>query len=174
MARLQAHEATAWDEAFHRLWPIAVLAARRTLRAPATEADDVASATLADFARLTMLPPSWAECAAMVTVIARRRAMSVLRQRFASKRHALAVEPLGEHLASTLPEPAEVVARALDSALVLAELSELERELLEAHFVEGLTSQEIGSRFGLNPATVRSHLSRTLQTLRRRWTTRDT
>lgn len=174
VARLRAHEASAWDEAFGRLWPIAVFSARRTLPAPATDADDVASAALADFARLAVLPGSWPECAAMVTVIARRRALSVLRQRFTGKRHALAIEPLGEHLASTLPEPAEVVATALDSALVLAELSELERELLEAHFVEGLNSQEIGARLGLNPATVRSHLSRTLQTLRRRWTMRDT
>ena len=172
--RLHARDRGAWDEAFRRLWPVALRMARRILPPPPTDAEDVASATLAEFAAKTELPATWSECAALVSVMTRRRTVSHLRHQHRERRDAHRTQPLDALLAERLPAATDASLAALDLDTVLAELDATQRTILEAHFIDGLDSREIGERLQLNPATVRSHLFRCLQHLRRRWATRET
>lgn len=129
------------------------------------EAEDAASAALAQLAEQPALPDTWAGLEALAAVIARRRAISLVRARTAAKRgdgeivsfEALATEPAAELVAQT----------SLDFTTLLDQLDETRRQIVVEHFLDGRTSEEIGSRLQLKPATVRSHLFRALQELRR-------
>lgn len=164
-SRLQARDDAAWREVFTRLWPVALHAAQRVFTRP-TEAEDAAAAALAELAKLPRLPDTWSGCEALIAVVARRRAISQLRALTAAKRG------LGETLSldHAAAEPAALVATqaALDVGTLLAEIDPLRRRIVEEHFLEGRTSEEIGTRLRLNPATIRSHLARTLRELRQR------
>jgi RNA polymerase sigma-70 factor (ECF subfamily) len=163
-ARLLARDSEAWRAAFTRLWPVALHAAIHVLR-QRPESEDAASAALAQLAEQTKLPDTWAGLEALTAVIARRRAISQLRSRTAAKRgdgEVISFDQLEVEL------PAERVAQAsLDFAAMLEHLDPTRRQIVLEHFVDGRTSEEIGSRLSLKPATVRSHLFRALQELRR-------
>jgi RNA polymerase sigma factor (sigma-70 family) len=173
-ARLIARDAKAWEDAFRRLWPVALRVAGRVLPPPPVDAEDIASATLADFSHRPSVPSTWSQCAALVAVMARRRAISHLRHQHRQKRAAHNTDPLDDQIRNAAASPDDSVAAALDLDTVLDKLAPLPRQILEAHFVDGLNSNEIGQRLNLNPATVRSHLSRTLQLLRRTKFRRET
>lgn len=163
-SRLVAGEKSAWREAFTRLWPVALRAAGGIAR-HRPEAEDAASAALAQLAEQTALPDTWAGLEALAAVIARRRAISIVRARTAAKRgdgeivsfEALDTEPAAELVAQT----------SLDFTTLLDQLDHTRRRIVVEHFLDGRTSEEIGSRLQLKPATVRSHLFRALQELRR-------
>ncbi len=164
-AGLQTREPAAWREAFTRLWPVALQAARRVFTS-AADAEDAAAAALADLAKLPALPDTWPACEALVAVIARRRAISQLRAHTALKRG------LGETLsldhAVAEPSVTTVTSAALDVGLLLDGIDPLRRRIIEEHFLDGRTSDEIGARLQLKPATIRSHLARALGEIRRR------
>lgn len=164
-ARLHARERTAWREAFTRLWPVALSAAGQILR-QRDEAEDAASSALADLAAGSALPATWPALEALTAVIARRRAISLLRSRYAAKRGA--GETLSLDQLEYEPAAASVALAALDVATLLTDLDPLRQRILKEHFIDGRTSEEIGSRMQLKPATVRSHLFRALQELRTR------
>lgn len=171
LARLHARDSAAWREVFTRLWPVALHAARRSL-APASEAEDAAAVALAELAKLPGLPATWQACEALTAVIARRRAISQLRRQTALKRGLGETIPL-EHAAGE-PAAAPIARAAVDVGLLLEEIDPLRRRIIEEHFLEGRTSDEIGARLQLKPATIRSHLARALRELRRRLHPTDT
>ncbi len=164
-ARLLARDDAAWREAFRRLWPVALTAASRIF-SQNPETEDAASTALAELATHPALPATWPALEALTAVIARRRAISLLRGRHAAKRGA--GETLSLEQLEYEPAAAAVAQAALDLSTLLAEVDPLRRRILEEHFIDGRTSEEIGSRLQLKPATVRSHLFRALQELRHR------
>ena len=84
------------------------------------------------------------------------RCKSILRQR---KRHP-AVE-----LLDVYPAPEEDGSRELMEAILA--LPPKQRAAVHLHYYEGYTSEEIGAILGQRPGTVRSHLSRARDALRR-------
>jgi RNA polymerase sigma factor (sigma-70 family) len=163
-SRLLAREEAAWREAFARLWPVALCAAGHVLKQRG-DAEDAAADALADLAERTELPDSWAALEAYTAVIARRRAISLVRKRTAAKRGS--GETLSLDFIAEEPAVETVADASLDLSTLLAQLDPERRRIVEEHFLDGRTSEEIGSRLQLNPATVRSHLLRSVQKLRR-------
>lgn len=133
-ARLQAREGTAWREAFTRLWPVALSAAGQILRQRG-EAEDAASSALADLAAGSALPATWPALEALTAVIARRRAISLLRARNAAKRGA--GETLSLDQLECEPAAASVAFAALDVATLLADIDPLRQRILKEHFIMG-------------------------------------
>lgn len=162
-SRLVAGEPAAWREAFSRLWPVALRAAGGILK-HGPEAEDAASAALAQLAEQPVLPDTWAGLEALTAVIARRRAISHLRTRTAAKRGSGEIIALGD--IATEPAAESAADHALDIVTLLDQLDPTRRQIVLEHFLDGRTSEEIGSRLSLKPATVRSHLFRALQELR--------
>lgn len=169
-SRLLARDDRAWRQAFKQLWPVALCAAGYVLKTH-SDAEDAAATALSELAESKTLPDNWPALEAYVAVIARRRAISLLRKRTAAKRGAGEVISLDsiEHE----PAATTVAEAALDLSSLLAQLDADKRRIVEEHFIDGRTSEEIGSRLQLNPATVRSHLFRSVQKLRR-WLTPPT
>lgn len=50
--------------------------------------------------------------------------------------------------------------------MMLENLNEYERKLIERRYIEGYSSSEIASEFKMNPSTIRNHLSSCLKKLR--------
>lgn len=163
-ARLVNRDETAWRTAFTRLWPIALCAARHVLK-QSGDAEDAAATALAELADATNLPDTWPALEAYTAVIARRRAISIVRKYTAAKRGSGETIPL--EFLDHEPAVETAASAALDIATLLAQLEPERRRIVEEHFLDGRTSEEIGSRLQLNPATVRSHLLRSVQKLRR-------
>lgn len=162
--RLTARDEAAWRIAFTHLWPVALCAAGHVLKQH-SDAEDAASTALAELAERSDLPDSWSALEAYTAVIARRRAISLVRHRTAAKRgsgQTLSLEQLDQE-----PAVETAASAALDLATLLAQLDPQRRRIVEEHFLDGRTSEEIGSRLRLNPATVRSHLFRSVEKLRR-------
>jgi RNA polymerase sigma-70 factor (ECF subfamily) len=162
-ARLHAQETTAWRLAFNRLWPVAMRSASYLLK-DRTEIEDAAAAALGDLTHQSKLPESWAALEALTAVIARRRAISLLRARTAAKRSSDETISL-EQIANEIPA-ADIAGAALDLDTLLERLGDPRRQIIIEHFLHGRTSEEIGRRLDLKPGTVRSHLFRALQELR--------
>lgn len=165
VAPLRAGDEAAWRRAYAELWPVAWRAAQAVLRQP-TESEDAAMLALEKLYAHRDRPRCWSDFPAMTAVIARREAFSARRARGAAKRggdHVVSLEELAFEPAA-LPA---AIAVGLDLAELLASLSPEVRRVVEAHFLEGRSSQEIATATGGNANTVRSHLMRALQTLRR-------
>lgn len=165
LTRLRAGEATAWRDAFARLWPRAHRVATAVLR-DAHLGEDAAADALRAVAAAPHRVRSWPELEAFVLVTSRRRAISLQREAQAAKRGSGNVVALDNILEPTAPAD-EVSVAALDLAALLPRLDPLRRRIVEAHYLHGESSDEIGRALRLNPATVRSHLLRALHQLRR-------
>lgn len=155
-----------WRETFGHLWPVACRAARRLLANPA-DVEDIAATAISQYAQLPARPANLDESGALVAVIARRTAIAFWRKQNALKRGAEPPAPL--HLLEERDLPAPPVAPGIehDLAALLATLPPLRRQIVREHFLEGRNSTEIGERHNINPATVRSHLLRAMQELRK-------
>ena len=165
LPRLRAGDASAWREAFARLWPRAHRVATAVLRDTHLGEDAAADALRAIAAKPENVW-SWPELEAFVLVTTRRRAISLQREAHAAKRGSGNIIPL-QDAAETVTSADDTSLAALDIATLLPRLDPLRRQIVEAHFLRGENSDEIGRALNLNPATVRSHLMRALQSLRR-------
>jgi len=65
------------------------------------------------------------------------------------------------------PDPAEVMARRVDLMEALRKLPVRQRTVIVLSFYEDLPDKTIGKLMGITPSSVRSALSRGLETLRR-------
>jgi RNA polymerase sigma-70 factor, ECF subfamily len=155
-----------WRTAFSHLWPVACRAARRLL-ANQADVEDIASTALAHYAQLPARPANLDESGALVAVIARRAAIAHWRRQSARKRSREEAVPLHLLAEGELPVDTASLGRAHDLERLLQSLSPLRRQIIREHFLEGRNSTEIGERLDLNPATVRSHLLRAMQELRK-------
>ena len=102
--------------------------------------------------------------------IARRRCIDRLRARDRNRRDmnaVMAVAPNAEHN-HQVPGPEEVVEQIV-VADQLARLPQSQRAVLQLAFYDDLTHHQIASLTGLPLGTVKSHLRRGLELLRRRW-----
>ena len=165
LLRLRAGDTSAWREAFARLWPRAHRVATAVLH-DSHLGEDAAADALRTIAADPGRVRSWPELEAFVLVTTRRRAISLQREAHAAKRgsgNIIALDDAAEPVTSA----DETSLAALDLAHLLPRLDPLRRQIVEAHFLRGENSDEIGRALNLNPATVRSHLMRALQSLRR-------
>ncbi len=174
MRLLQTGDQSMWDRAFLLLWPVAWSAAQRRLAkfAPA-EVEDVAIGAIrevADEVRAAKVG-SFDELMALTGVIASRRALDHIRRMRAQRRAAGKTETIEgrKELVSSAPSPLEQ-ADAHDLAKLLMDLatnlSERQRQLLKAYYLDGLKQAELAERFGMNMGTVGVTLSRALKSLR--------
>lgn len=165
VAPLRAGDEAAWRRAYAELWPVAWRAAQAVLRSP-HESEDAAMRALEKLHAHRERPRNWNDFLAMAAVIARREAITTVRARATAKRGGDQVVSLDE----LSFEPADVpatIALGLDLSEMLASLTPEVRHIVEAHFVEGRSSQEIAAATGKNANTIRSQLMRALQALRK-------
>jgi RNA polymerase sigma factor (sigma-70 family) len=155
-----------WRKAFTHLWPVACRAARRLL-ANQADVEDIAATALAHYAQLPARPANLDESGALVAVIARRAAIAHWRRQTTRKRSSEETIPLHLLAESELPGETASLGQAHDMEQLLQTLPPLRRQIICEHFLEGRNSTEIGERLGLNPITVRSHLLRAMQELRK-------
>ncbi len=99
--------------------------------------------------------------------ITKRRCIDRLRSRERNRRDIAAVAAGGEHN-HPVPGPDRVVEQIV-VADQLARLPESQRAVLQLAFYDDLTHSQIASLTGLPLGTVKSHLRRGLEQLRRRW-----
>lgn len=108
--------------------------------------------------------PAW------VLTIARSRALDAARSQMRSPHaHASAQEAFDEGLPSPDPGPQDLLFAAQQGSRLKAALEALDplrRQLVSLSFYRGLTQQEISEQTGLPLGTVKSHLRRSMATLR--------
>lgn len=172
LAALRAGRSEAWQQAFTLLWPHAYKSAYRLFNQP-HDAEESASHALQEiYRRGPRMVRQFDELIALTVVIARRHAATTLRARLAEKRGGAysAHMPLDFISAdnAVLQQPESAAANALDAADLIAQLDPEQQRLLEDHFWNGFTSEEIARRHQMNPSTARSKIFRAVQTLRRR------
>src|SRR3954462_8638983 len=83
---LKAGSEKAWTLAFTRLWPVAVRAAHSTSHLSPAECEEAASDAIRAAVDQVERIRGERELFAFVAVVARRKAISMLREKFASKR----------------------------------------------------------------------------------------
>jgi RNA polymerase sigma-70 factor (ECF subfamily) len=182
---LQRGDAAAWDMAFPWLWPAAFGAAQVTLQPyfPA-EVEDVAIESLEALVEKVRELRSVEELKPLVASIAHRRAVSLLRERFAKKR--------GDGKTGT-PEAVQGAAMidcpdpTADSPLAVLEQKELAERLRRTirelrpptdaimmdRFINELSYEEIARKHGIPVGSVGVYLKRGLEALRRIWSRRE-
>jgi RNA polymerase sigma factor (sigma-70 family) len=99
--------------------------------------------------------------------ITKRRCIDRLRSRERNRRDVAAVAAAGDHN-HPVPGPDQVVDQIV-VADQLARLPQSQRAVLQLAFYDDLTHSQIASLTGLPLGTVKSHLRRGLEQLRRRW-----
>ncbi|MET3804622.1 RNA polymerase sigma-70 factor (ECF subfamily) [Nakamurella sp. UYEF19] len=111
--------------------------------------------------------PSKGSLGGWLMAITKRRCIDRLRSRDRARRDVAAVVARGDHDHET-PGPDQVVERIV-VADQLARLPQTQRAVLQLAFYDDLTHTQIASLTGLPLGTVKSHLRRGLEQLRRRW-----
>jgi RNA polymerase sigma factor (sigma-70 family) len=177
---LQRGDENAWTDAFHFLWPCAYHAALNA-RGGTTpeEAEDLAIEAMRQLVGCIDTVKTAEGLKALLVVITRRRAISLVRSENAVKRPRVAV-----HLDALPGREAEQIVNREDTtgprteaeaaellALLNKALNGLDvtaRELILAQAVEGLTNRELSERFNLPQGTVSVKIMRGLQCLRLR------
>ncbi len=99
-----------------------------------------------------------------VVMIARRRLIDRLRKR--RRQLDLHVWPDNFDLPDDSLDEAERVAQAADAEAVLAELTPVQRQVIERHLLDGKTHEEIAAESAMPLGTVKSHIRRGLQKAR--------
>ncbi|MET7971149.1 sigma-70 family RNA polymerase sigma factor [Micromonospora sp. NPDC005305] len=165
--RFRAGDETALREAYDR-YGRAVLHLATTTLANRSDAEDVTQATfVAAWLGRATFDPAKGSLVGWLLGIGRRKVVDRLR---AAARETRVVETVRQ-----LPEPAttgadpDTVVDRLVVADELAQLPDEQRRMLELAFYDDLTHQQIATVTGVPLGTVKSHIRRGMQSLRRRW-----
>jgi RNA polymerase sigma factor (sigma-70 family) len=178
LADLKAGNNPAWALAFSYLWPVALRVAHES-RAQLTlpEAEEAASDAILCAIKQIERMQTEAELRALVVVIARRRAITMLRGKFAAKRM-----PGGGWVQSSEVQTSEVPAvgesrdpcgEIMEAEMVLLlhkalnELDRQSRRLLLEKYVDGFSYEELSKKHKLPIGTICPKVMRALQKVRR-------
>ncbi|MGY0005524.1 RNA polymerase sigma factor [Micromonospora sp. I033] len=166
-ARFRAGDETALRDAYAR-YGRAVLHLAATTLANHSDAEDVTQATfVAAWLGRETFDPEKGSLVGWLLGIGRRKVVDRIR---AAARETRVVETVRQspEPATTGPDPDTVVDR-LVVADELARLPDEQRRMLELAFYDDLTHQQIATVTGVPLGTVKSHIRRGMQSLRRRW-----
>ncbi len=179
---LQQGDATAWDEAFHWLWPVAFAVAEFKLkRFFPGEIEDVAIEALEELVEKVGGIKKVEELKPLTASIAHHRAVTLLRERFAAKRGGGLTESLdalgndgadngGPASANTPITSLQQTELAELIACLQAELTLELRMMLNDFFIGGLSYKNIADKYGVAIGTVGVYLKRGLEAIRRQRT----
>ncbi|MEW2381286.1 sigma-70 family RNA polymerase sigma factor [Micromonospora sp. NPDC047707] len=166
-ARFRAGDEAALREAYDRYGRAVLHLATSTL-ANRSDAEDVTQATfVAAWLGRETFDPAKGSLIGWLLGIGRRKVVDRLR---ASARESRVVETVRQ-----LPDPApagpdpDTVVDRLVVADELARLPDDQRRMLELAFFDDLTHQQIAAVTGVPLGTVKSHIRRGMQSLKRRW-----
>ena len=175
---LKSGDESAWTEAFHCLWPVALLSARH----PSTglthaEAEEAASEALLQLISQIEKVVAFEELKALVVTIAYRRAVSLARRKSAAKRGPLTLSLDGSggdgEVLPALPALSDNGLSDIDlSEMVLLldkALSGLDAEtrvLLEDKAMQGLSYQEMSAKHQRPVGTLCAKVARGLKKIR--------
>ncbi|WP_262281525.1 RNA polymerase sigma factor [Micromonospora sp. MA102] len=166
-ARFRAGDETALREAYDR-YGRAVLHLATTTLANRSDAEDVTQATfVAAWLGRETFDPAKGSLVGWLLGIGRRKVVDRIRAAARETRAVETVRRLPEPV-TTGPDPDTVVDR-LVVADELAQLPDEQRRMLELAFYDDLTHQQIATVTGVPLGTVKSHIRRGMQSLRRRW-----
>lgn len=165
--RFRTGDERALREAYDR-YGRAVLHLATTTLANRSDAEDVTQATfVAAWLGRDTFDPDKGSLVGWLLGIGRRKVIDRLRAAARETRVVEAVKQLPEP-AATGPDPDSVVDR-LVVADELARLPDEQRRMLELAFYDDLTHQQIATVTGVPLGTVKSHIRRGMQSLKRRW-----
>lgn len=166
-ARFRAGEEAALREAYDRYGRAVLHLATSTL-ANRSDAEDVTQATfVAAWLGRETFDPAKGSLVGWLLGIGRRKVVDRLRVVARETRVVETVKQLPEPV-PTGPDPDAVVDR-LVVADELARLPDDQRRMLELAFYDDLTHQQIATVTGVPLGTVKSHIRRGMQSLKRRW-----
>ncbi|WP_089156888.1 RNA polymerase sigma factor [Micromonospora sp. NBS 11-29] len=166
-ARFRDGDEAALREAYDR-YGRAVLHLATTTLANRSDAEDVTQATfVAAWLGRDTFDPAKGSLVGWLLGIARRKVVDRIRVAARETRVVETVKRLPEP-ADTGPDPDRVVER-LVVADELARLPDDQRRMLELAFYDDLTHQQIATVTGVPLGTVKSHIRRGMQSLKRRW-----
>ncbi len=141
--------------------------ALRALR-NAADAEDVTQATFVSAWRgRERFDPERGDLRGWIVGIAKRRIADALDARTREARRLTAVKDAVE------PAVSDGEAEAVEIAYEIEALGDPKRTIVSLAFYEGATHEQIAERLEMPLGTVKSHLRRSLITLRRRWEVRD-
>ncbi|NES28630.1 sigma-70 family RNA polymerase sigma factor [Micromonospora terminaliae] len=166
-ARFRAGDEAALRQAYDR-YGRAVLHLATTTLVNRSDAEDVTQATfVAAWLGRETFDPAKGSLVGWLLGIGRRKVVDRLRAAARETRVVETVRQLPEPV-PTGPDPDTVVDR-LVVADELARLPDDQRRMLELAFYDDLTHQQIATVTGVPLGTVKSHIRRGMQSLRRRW-----
>ncbi|MEU2171764.1 RNA polymerase sigma factor [Micromonospora chersina] len=166
-ARFRDGDEAALREAYDR-YGRAVLHLATTTLANRSDAEDVTQATfVAAWLGRETFDPAKGSLIGWLLGIGRRKVVDRIRVATRETRVVETVKQLPEP-GSTGPDPDTVVDR-LVVADELARLPDEQRRMLELAFYDDLTHQQIATVTGVPLGTVKSHIRRGMQSLKRRW-----
>ncbi|GHJ56178.1 RNA polymerase sigma factor [Micromonospora chersina] len=166
-ARFRDGDEAALREAYDR-YGRAVLHLATTTLANRSDAEDVTQATfVAAWLGRETFDPAKGSLIGWLLGIGRRKVVDRIRVATRETRVVETVKQLPEPV-STGPDPDTVVDR-LVVADELARLPDEQRRMLELAFYDDLTHQQIATVTGVPLGTVKSHIRRGMQSLKRRW-----
>ncbi|WBB72424.1 sigma-70 family RNA polymerase sigma factor [Micromonospora sp. WMMD1128] len=165
--RFRDGDEAALREAYDR-YGRAVLHLATTTLANRSDAEDVTQATfVAAWLGRATFDPAKGSLVGWLLGIGRRKVVDRIRAAARENRVVETVKQLPEPV-NTGPDPDTVVDR-LVVADELARLPDEQRRMLELAFYDDLTHQQIATVTGVPLGTVKSHIRRGMQSLKRRW-----
>jgi len=185
LTSLQQGDPSAWDAAFHWLWPTVFAVAQLKLQSYfPSEIEDIAIEALEELVEKVRAVKSADELKPLAASIAHHRAVSLLRERFAKKRGEGKTdsldaatdegqtkhEPLSEDSPLADLEQKELAQRLGKS---ISELKPPLGEILSDFFLRGLRYEEIARNRGVAIGSVGVYLKRGLEAMRRIWGERE-
>ncbi|NJK91279.1 MAG: sigma-70 family RNA polymerase sigma factor [Blastochloris sp.] len=184
LAALQRGEESAWDQAFHLLYPHLYHAAHHPqIQLSPNEAEDVAIETLTDLVGLVTTLHSWNDVIALGRSMASRRAISLQRRLRAHKRGGGQIQSL-QQLQEDLGDSFEVAEKKshglspvdqneLQLMLhhALNELPPPQPELIRDFVLQGYSYKELASKYKMPMGSIGVQLSRGLKKSAQAWKT---
>jgi RNA polymerase sigma factor (sigma-70 family) len=176
LADLKAGSDKAWTIAFARLWPVALRAARQsTLHFSALDAEEAASDAICSAVAQIDQIRGEPELFAFIAVVARRKAISMLREKLAAKRgpENAKIDRQEPEVAESCSVPGYTSTAITNAEMVLllyqalSKLDVLSKQLLLEKYVEGFSYEELSRKHKIPVGTLCPKLMRALEKLRR-------